>query len=115
MRQRYRERREALLEVMDTLAHTLTPLPSSYGMHLSAIVSDGIDTEAVAEFLQQRQIRLHTLNRYYHGAVDRLGFVFGLGATEPEQIRGLAEALACALTCAKMAAEKRPGSRQGSE
>jgi len=98
MRQRYRERREALIEVMDAQAPALTPLPSSYGMHLSATVRDGIDTEAVAEFLQQRQVRLHTLNRYYHGAVDRHGFVFGFGASEPEQIRRVGEALAEALS-----------------
>ena len=115
MRQRYRERREALLEVMDALAPTFTPLPSSYGMHLSATVPDGIDTEAVAEFLQQRQIRLHTLNRYYHGAVDRHGFVFGFGAAEPGQIRGVSEALADALKYAKTAAEKLGRSGQGSE
>ncbi|HEY4145410.1 PLP-dependent aminotransferase family protein [Pinirhizobacter sp.] len=101
MRQRYRERREALLEVMDTLAPTLTPLPSSYGMHLSATVPSDIDAEEVAGFLQRRRIKLHTLHRYYHGVVDRHGFVFGFGALEPEQIRGAGEALAAALASAR--------------
>jgi len=98
MRQRYRERREALLEVMDALAPMLAPLPSSYGMHLSATVADGIDAEAVAEFLQRQQIRLHALNRYYLGAVDRHGFVFGVGALEPEQISQVGGVLADALS-----------------
>ena len=67
-------------------------------MHLSATIPSDVDAEEVAEFLQQRQIRLHALNRYYLGVVDRQGFVFGFGATEPVQIRGVGEALADALS-----------------
>ncbi|WP_250625688.1 PLP-dependent aminotransferase family protein [Pinirhizobacter soli] len=101
MRQRYRERREALVSMLAGLVPKLTPLPSAYGMHMSATVAEDIDAEAVAELLQRQRIRLHTLSRYYHGSVDRHGFVFGFGAAEPEQILGVGEALAEALSASR--------------
>jgi GntR family transcriptional regulator/MocR family aminotransferase len=96
MRQRYRERREALIQALRELTPMLTPLPSSYGMHVSAVASAGIDTAKISVALARGHVRLHSLDRYYLGPVDRAGFVFGFGATAPAEIRTGCAALALA-------------------
>lgn len=91
MRQVYRRRRDLLLE---RLAHDLRPwlepIPSTYGVHLSALARPGVDVEAAVETLAGLGVRLHSLERYHLGAPTHRGLVFGFGAADEAEIsRGL--------------------------
>ena len=92
MRQFYRKRRATLLEgLRHGLAPWLQPIPSSYGMHVAALATPGVDLEAAVARLGQEGVKLHTLRRYYLGAEPANGLVFGYGAVDPAEIaRGLA-------------------------
>jgi GntR family transcriptional regulator/MocR family aminotransferase len=87
MRQIYRERRQRLLDLFaGPISAWLEPLPSFYGMHIAAVGRGDVDLEAACEPLLRRNIRLHTLSRYYLGAQDRKGFVFGFGVASVADI-----------------------------
>lgn len=99
MRALYQRRRQLLLRVLyEDFARWLEPIPSDYGMHIAARARGKLDLDAIAERLLQRQVKLHTLSRYFLGTATRAGLVFGCGAVDlPEMRRGLAvlrEALA---------------------
>jgi GntR family transcriptional regulator/MocR family aminotransferase len=91
MRDLYRQRRELLLSVIDEkLGAWLAPLPSFYGMHVAALSRTEIDLEAVAAALQQSEVRLHTLRRYYLAPPRQAGMVIGYGSADSNQIaRGM--------------------------
>jgi len=88
MRDLYRPRR-ALLQhgLEDRLGRWLAPIPSFYGMHMTAVARDTLDLEEVALRMSRDGIRIHTLARYHLGAQTRTGLVFGYGVASPEQIK----------------------------
>jgi GntR family transcriptional regulator/MocR family aminotransferase len=94
MRRIYGERRQLLLELLaGSLGAWLRPLPSFYGMHVAAVAREGLDVEGVCDRLLRRNIRLHTLSRYYLGPEDRKGIVFGFGVSDRQAILAMASAL----------------------
>jgi GntR family transcriptional regulator / MocR family aminotransferase len=88
----YDRRRRLLLNLLEKdFGEWLEPLPSFYGMHVAAVARKSLDLESVAQALQPRNVKIHTLSRYYLGLQTRHGLVFGYGAVDlPEIRRGLA-------------------------
>jgi len=91
MRQIYKKRRELLLNsLQEKFAKWLEPIPSLYGMHVSAVARTPLDLDAVAETALRHNVKIHTFSRYYLGPRIREGLVFGYGAVDlPEISRGL--------------------------
>ena len=91
MRQIYRKRGQLLLTgLKEHLGEWLEPLPSFYGMHVTAVARTSVDLDRIANDLFQNKIRIHTLSRYHLGRPTKIGLVFGYGITDlPEIDRGL--------------------------
>jgi GntR family transcriptional regulator / MocR family aminotransferase len=82
MRKLYAERRE--LMVSDLQAHFsqwLEPIPSSGGMHLTALARHSIDVDAIARSARHRHMDVRSLQAYYAGDNPQAGLVIGYGAT----------------------------------
>jgi GntR family transcriptional regulator / MocR family aminotransferase len=92
MRKIYRTRRQLLNDFLrQDFADWLEPIPSLYGMHLTAWAREGVDLEATVEALAGVSVKLHTLRRYHMCSSPRQGIVFGYGAVNLADIeRGLA-------------------------
>ncbi len=87
MREYYRRRRNALVEALTReLADWLQPVPSFYGMHVTAIARRGIEVEPIAAAALEAGVRVHTLARYFLGEPDCTGMVFGYGVADLPQI-----------------------------
>ena len=83
MRARYQERRRALLGALEEqCAARLVAIPSSYGLHVTAVTPTRAPPEKVTQGLFRHHIRLHSLARYVAGSETQSGLVFGLGAVE---------------------------------
>jgi GntR family transcriptional regulator/MocR family aminotransferase len=82
VRRIYRERRRHLLSLLERLGDRFAAVPSFYGMHRSVVTRRAIDCEAVGEALAERGIMIHSLRRYFLGAVNRSGFVLGYAASD---------------------------------
>jgi GntR family transcriptional regulator/MocR family aminotransferase len=91
MRQIYGERRQLLYSLLrQDFSDWLEPIPSLYGMHVSAWARDGVDLDAIVQVLADRSVKIHTLGRYHLKPSPRQGLVFGYGAVDlPEIERGL--------------------------
>jgi GntR family transcriptional regulator/MocR family aminotransferase len=91
MREIYRKRRQLLLtSLQEDFGRWLEPVPSFYGMHVAATVCGQVDLEAVAHTLLRRNVKIHTLKRYYLGSPAINGLVFGYAAVDlPDIRRGL--------------------------
>lgn len=88
MRDIYKLRRQLLLDlVQDKLMPWLHPIPSFYGMHIAALAQSSVDLEAVSRALQQQQVKIHTLSRYFLGPQTQTGLVFGYGTVDLPEIR----------------------------
>lgn len=84
----YKARRQLLLDSLQgQFADWLTPIPSSYGMHVTAIAREGINLEPMVAQLAKAQVNVHSLRRYYSGRETQHGLVFGYGAVDLPQIR----------------------------
>ena len=87
MRAVYEERRGALTRVIEAeLSDGLVPIPSSYGMHITAVAKSPVPLERVSRELLRHQVWLHSLSRNFAGPETRNGLVFGLGAVEVPDI-----------------------------
>ncbi len=87
LRQTYRIRRRLILDALRTnLAPWLTPIPSAYGMHVTALVQPGVDPEQAVARMTHAGVNLHSLERYYLGAPRQQGLVFGYGAAGPTEL-----------------------------
>jgi GntR family transcriptional regulator/MocR family aminotransferase len=87
MREIYRCRRDALIDGLTReLADWLEPVPSFYGMHVTAIARPGVDAEAAAAAALATGVRIHSLARYFLGEPDRTGMIFGYGVADLPQI-----------------------------
>jgi GntR family transcriptional regulator/MocR family aminotransferase len=95
VRRIYRDRRSRLLELLQQrLGDALTVVPSFYGMHVAAVARDGIDCEAVSKALAERGIMIHSLARYFLGAVTRSGFIIGYAAANASDLETAVIAMA---------------------
>jgi GntR family transcriptional regulator/MocR family aminotransferase len=88
MRAVYRARRESLLKTLtEDLSSWLRPIPSQYGLHIAATASTAVNLERVTEALLRRNLKLHTLSRYYVGRQTWKGLIFGYGTVDVPAIR----------------------------
>ena len=96
MRRIYLERRERLTKLLrERIGQAVTVVPSSYGMHLTAMARPDVDCEAVSEALAERGIMIHSLARYYlDPAATRGGFILGYAAADLDEIAAAVDALA---------------------
>jgi GntR family transcriptional regulator / MocR family aminotransferase len=87
MRDLYRRRRELLHRGFDgPLAKWFEPIPSFYGMHMTAIARRAVEVESVAVRMLGEGVKIHTLDRYHLGTATHTGLVFGYGAATPAQL-----------------------------
>jgi GntR family transcriptional regulator/MocR family aminotransferase len=91
MRELYAARRALLLDTLrKSFADWLEPLPSFYGMHLTALARPQVKLEAVIGKLSSSALNVHSLERYFLATPGHRGLVFGYGATQPDELtRGL--------------------------
>jgi GntR family transcriptional regulator/MocR family aminotransferase len=91
MRGLYAARRRHLQSRLEAdFADWLTPVPSTYGMHVCALAEHGLDVEPLCARVRAEGVELHSLDRYFAGTPDRAGLIFGLGlANEAAIDRGL--------------------------
>jgi GntR family transcriptional regulator/MocR family aminotransferase len=88
MREIYRARRQLLLNTLrETFGAWLAPIPSLYGMHVSAMAIGDIDLEAVTGALTRHHVKMHTLSRYFLGPQTKAGLVLGYGTVDLAEIR----------------------------
>lgn len=95
MRRIYRQRRDHLLTALrrETGA-ALSPIASSYGLHLTATLRDGLDGEAVSQALARRGILCHALTRYFLGAPNLSGLVMSYASADSKALDLAVTALA---------------------
>lgn len=87
MRGIYAARKDYLLRRLECdFADVLAPVPSSYGMHLCAFATNGIDVDQLCTRLRADGVQMHSLRRYYAGTPMRAGLVFGLGTADEAAI-----------------------------
>ena len=91
MRKIYGARRQRLLKALrENFPQWLEPIPSFYGMHVAATAAASLNLERVADDLLSKNVKIHTLKRYYLGPAAQTGLIFGYGAVDlPEIARGL--------------------------
>lgn len=91
MREIYGARRQLLLDVLKRdFGDWLEPLPSFYGMHLTALARPQVRLDAVTRKLRGGALNIHSLERYFLAPPTARGLVFGYGATESDELsRGL--------------------------
>ncbi len=94
MRNIYRQRRQSLLaSLREELADGFEPVPSLYGMHVTALARHPVDLERAAEKAGQFNLKIHTLSRYYLGQPAKTGLIFGFGAVDLADIKAGLRAL----------------------
>jgi GntR family transcriptional regulator/MocR family aminotransferase len=93
MRKLYSERRELMMSGLQAhFSPWLEPIPSSGGMHLTALVRESIDIDTVVRNARQRNMELRSLRSYSLNGDGQAGLVIGYGATSPEALtEGLIE------------------------
>lgn len=93
MRKLYAERRELMVTELQThFSQWLAPIPSSGGMHLTALARHAIDVDAIARHARQRHLDVRSLQMFYAGDTPQSGLVIGYGATGLESLNeGLLE------------------------
>jgi GntR family transcriptional regulator/MocR family aminotransferase len=95
MRRIYRQRRDHLLAALEHgVGAQLRPVPSSYGLHVTAIARDELDSERVSEALSARGILCHALTRYFMGAPNLSGFVLSFASADSKTLDLAVTALA---------------------
>jgi GntR family transcriptional regulator/MocR family aminotransferase len=93
MRKLYSERRELIMSGLQThFSPWLETIPSSGGMHLTALTRESIDIDAIVRSARQRNMDLRSLRSYWESGNGQAGLVMGYGATGPEALtEGLLE------------------------
>jgi GntR family transcriptional regulator / MocR family aminotransferase len=101
MRRVYAQRRRLLLQALRAdLGEWLTPIPSSYGMHLGAYARQARDLERISDALAHRQVKLHSFRRYYLGPPTGAGLIFGYGTAGAPELNYALTSLRKAFTSA---------------
>lgn len=94
MRTIYADRKQALAEAIDTkFGEFLRPLPSVYGLHLSAIGNPAINWKSVADRARRQHIHVGPLSQLC-GAAPQSGLQFGIGVEPKERLKTAIERLA---------------------
>jgi GntR family transcriptional regulator/MocR family aminotransferase len=94
MRKLYSERRELMMSGLQAhFSPWLEPIPSSGGMHLTALARESIDLDALVRSARQHNIELRSLRSYtLDGVPSQPGLVMGYGANSTEVLtEGLLE------------------------
>lgn len=87
MRKLYSERRELVMTTLQThFAPWLDPIPSSGGMHLTALSRESIDIDAIVRNARQKGMDLRSLRGYSANGTGPTGLVVGYGASSPEAL-----------------------------
>jgi GntR family transcriptional regulator / MocR family aminotransferase len=87
MRKLYSERRELMMSGLQThFSPWLEPIPSSGGMHLTALARESIDIEAIVRTARQRNMDLRSLRSFWDSGTGQAGLVIGYGGTGPEAL-----------------------------
>lgn len=88
MRPIYNERREALLQTLHRdFDRWLVPLPSSAGLHVTALAKGGFDAELLSTQALKKGIRVTSLRKFHTSKPARQGLIFGYGAIDVARIR----------------------------
>jgi GntR family transcriptional regulator/MocR family aminotransferase len=88
MRHTYTQRRQFLLDFLCTeCGEWLDPIPSCYGMHVSAVARASLDLDHVAEALLRHNVKIHTFSRYFVGPQTKVGLIFGYGAADLSEMK----------------------------
>jgi GntR family transcriptional regulator/MocR family aminotransferase len=93
MRKLYSERRELMMGGLQAhFSPWLEAIPSSGGMHLTALLRESVDIDAIVRGARQRNMELRSLNSYSMNGDGQPGLVIGYGATSAESLtEGLVE------------------------
>jgi GntR family transcriptional regulator/MocR family aminotransferase len=93
MRKLYSERRELMMSGLQThFSPWLELIPSSGGMHVTALSRESIDIEAIVRAARQRNMDLRSLRSFWATDNGEAGLVLGYGGTGPEALtEGLLE------------------------
>lgn len=87
MRKLYSERRELMMSGLQThFSPWLEPIPSSGGMHVTALARESIDIDAIARSARQRNMDLRSLRSFWESGTGQAGLVLGYGGTGPEAL-----------------------------
>src|SRR5262249_45341253 len=79
------ERRELMMSGLQAhFSPWLEPIPSSGGMHLTALVRESLALDAIIRGARQRNMELRSLRSYTANGDGDAGRVLGYGATGPE-------------------------------
>ncbi|RUL75417.1 PLP-dependent aminotransferase family protein [Dyella choica] len=94
LRDVYKKRRDRISEILRSdFAEEFAPMQSSYGMHIAASSTQPGRLERVSAKLLERNVHLHSFERYFFGAATSEGLVFGYGAVDLEGIEQGLDAL----------------------
>jgi GntR family transcriptional regulator/MocR family aminotransferase len=92
MRRVYGARREILLRgLQEQFGRWLEPVPAVAGLHLAALTKVPLDVSALVESARQRDVGIHSVDRFQIGNSGAAGLVFGYGALDE---RGIVAGLA---------------------
>jgi GntR family transcriptional regulator/MocR family aminotransferase len=87
MRKVYSERRELMMSGLQThFSPWLEPIPSSGGMHVTALARESIDIDAIAHGARQRGMDLRSLRSFWETDNGQAGLVLGYGSTGPQAL-----------------------------
>ncbi|MEM7117620.1 MAG: PLP-dependent aminotransferase family protein [Chloroflexota bacterium] len=93
----YAKRRACLLDALKPLASQLAIIPADTGMHLTALLPEGMDDTVVAEAAYAQGISLVPLSHLSINPLQRGGLVFGFTSANEAQICEAAAKLALIL------------------
>lgn len=98
MRPIYNDRRELLLQTLQqNFGRWLVPLPSSAGLHVTALAKGTFDAHTISTRALEKGIRIASLRPFHASKPARQGLIFGYGAIDvariPEAL-GLLQSLA---------------------
>jgi len=93
MRKIYSERRELMMSTLQAHFNPwLDPIPSSGGMHLTAVIRESIDVDSLIRASRQHNMEIRSLRSYSMNAGSPPGLVIGYGASGTEALtEGLLE------------------------
>jgi len=85
MRKLYSERRELMMSGLQThFGQWLEPVPSSGGMHLTALSRGSVDIDAIVRSARQRSMDVRPLRAYSLSGTVQAGLVLGYGSMNAE-------------------------------
>ena len=102
MRTLYAERQSVLVEALtDRLGDRLDVSSDTAGLHLTALLDDGLDGAGVAAAIEERDLVAPPLSFYASRSLDREGLVLGYAAVDTDTIREGVGRLADAIDAAQ--------------